>query len=160
GMPLPEFADRFLFQKIGISRRDWEELTRGYVNGGAGIDLRPKDLARLGQLYLQGGKTANTQLLPQDWVEMATAPSFSWRSNFGALKRFTYGFLWWVEEGQAEKAYLAWGFGGQFIYVVPDLKLVVVATTNWRRLSQDGGPAPLEQAVLDIIVNHIVPAAR
>jgi CubicO group peptidase (beta-lactamase class C family) len=160
GMPLAKFADQFLFIKIGISARDWEELTRGYVNGGSGIDLRPRNLARLGQFYLQGGKSGDTQLLPENWVEMATAPNFSWRSTYGPLRSFTYGYLWWIQEGQANTAFLAWGFGGQFIYVVPELELVVVATTDWRLLSQEGGPGSLEQAVLDVIVNDIVPAAR
>ena len=54
-MSLPVFADQYLFSGIGIQRSRWEELTRGYVNGGASIDLRPRDLARLGQFYLQGG---------------------------------------------------------------------------------------------------------
>lgn len=159
-MPLPDFADRYLFSKIGIQRSRWEALTGGYVNAGAGLDLRPRDLARLGQLYLQAGQSGDTQVLPTDWVAAATTPRFTWRSDFGPLAAFTYGYLWWVEEGQAEPGFFAWGYGGQFIYVVPSLDLVVVATTNWRSLSLEGGAAPLEQAVLDLILNHIVPAAR
>ena len=143
-MPLPDFADQYLFNKIGIQSKDWEDLSGGYVNGGSGIDLMPRDLARLGQLYLQNGKSGDQQILPEDWVAQATSPKFSWRFNYGALQNYTYGYLWWVVEGP-ETAYLAWGFGGQFIYVVPSKALVVVATTNWRGVSQDGGPQEVAQ---------------
>ncbi len=156
-MPLPEFADTYLFRKIGITRSHWDPLTRGYVNGGAGIDLRPRDLARLGQLCLQNGSSGGRQILPADWVSQATAPRFDWRSAYGPLRQYTYGYLWWLEEGQAEPAYLAWGFGGQFIYVVPALDLVVVTTTRWQGLMD---AAPLTRDVLDVIVNRVVPAAR
>ena len=156
-MPLPEFADTYLFRKIGIARSHWDPLTRGYVNGGAGIDLRPRDLARLGQFFLQNGSSGGRQILPNDWVKQATTPRFDWRSAYGPLRKYTYGYLWWLEEGQAEPAYLAWGFGGQFIYVVPALDLVVVSTTRWQGLTDAG---PVTKNVLDVIVNLVVPAAR
>ena len=104
--------------------------------------------------------SGGTQILPRDWVEEATKPRFEWRSSYGPLQEITYGYLWWVEEGQAGRAFFAWGYGGQYIYVVPALDLVVVATTTWRGLSLEGGPQSLEQAGLHIIVNHIIPAAR
>ena len=158
-MPLPEFADEYLFSKIAIQKREWEILSGGYVNGGAGIDLLPRDLARLGQFYLQGGKSGDQQILPADWAAQASTPRFSWRSTFGALQKLTYGYLWWIEEGQ-ERAFFAWGYGGQYVYVVPAKELVVVITTNWRGLSQEGGPQALEQAGLDIIINHVLPAVK
>lgn len=160
GMPLPAFADQYLFNPIGIHQSQWENLTRGYVNGGAGLDLRPRDLARLGQLYLQQGASGSTRLLPPDWTATSTVPQFEWRSSFGALRAFTYGHLWWLEEAGTEPAFFAWGYGGQFIYVVPALNTVIVTTTQWRGLSLEGGPEVLEQATLDIIINHLLPAIR
>ena len=160
GMPLPQFADEVLFGPIGIRERAWEALTRGYVNGGAGIDLRPRDLARFGQLFLQGGRSGGTQILPEGWSDDVTMPKFSWRADYGALQDYTYGYLWWVVTGDLETAYYAWGFGGQFIYVVPDLSLVIVATTEWRGITSDGGPSQFERATLDVIINGLVPAFR
>jgi CubicO group peptidase (beta-lactamase class C family) len=127
------------------------------VNGGAGIDLRPRDLARLGQLYLQEGRSGNQRLLSREWVDLATSPAYGWSSRFGPIEDLSYGYLWWIDRDR--DAYLAWGYGGQIIYVAPARALVVVATTEWRGVSQDGGANPLEAAVLDIIVNGIVPAA-
>jgi CubicO group peptidase (beta-lactamase class C family) len=159
-MTLPDFADQYLFSKIGIEQSQWEMLSGGYVNGGAGIDLLPRDLARFGQLYLQGGISGTTQVLPPNWVAQTSTPKFDWRDSYGALDSFTYGYLWWIEEGQADKMYFAWGFGGQFIFVVPEEELVIVTTTNWRNISVDGGPDPLQHVALNIIINGVATAVR
>ncbi|MDH3733100.1 MAG: beta-lactamase family protein [Gemmatimonadota bacterium] len=160
GETLGAFANRALFAPLGIDDVQWEPLTRGYVNGGSGIDLTARDLARFGQLYLQEGVSGTTRLLPESWVGSATSPQFGWRSSYGALDRYTYGYLWWVSESETERAYLAWGYGGQFVYVVPSLNLVVVATTDWKLLSAEGGPASLEQSVLGVLIEGIHRAAR
>jgi CubicO group peptidase (beta-lactamase class C family) len=154
--PLPEYADEHLFGPLGIGVRRWEAMPGDRVNGGAGIDLRPRDLARLGQLFLQEGVSGDRQIIPASWVSLATAPAFTWSSQSGPIDDLSYGYLWWVD--RTRNAYFAWGYGGQFVYVVPDRDLVVVTTTQWRLLSQDGGPGPLTDAVLEIIVNGIVPA--
>jgi CubicO group peptidase (beta-lactamase class C family) len=157
GAPLFLHAGVTLFQPLGISQVRWEFMSDNSVNGGAGIDLRPRDLARLGQLYLQKGRSGGHRILSEEWVELATSPAYEWSSQFGPIQDLSYGYLWWIDRDQ--DAYLAWGYGGQFIYVVPKRALVVVATTEWRGVSQDGGANPLETAVLDVIVNGIVPAA-
>lgn len=59
-----------------------------------------------------------------------TTPRYQWRSSFGALTAYTYGNLEWVLDGFPEPAFMAWGWGGKYLYVVPDLDLVVVATTG------------------------------
>lgn len=99
--------------------------------------------------------SGGVRILPKGWVAEATRAWFPWRATFGALHSYTYGELWWVSDGLPEKAFLAWGYGGQFIYVVPALNLVVVATTEWTSLSDEGGPGPVERAVLDVIINRI-----
>jgi CubicO group peptidase (beta-lactamase class C family) len=157
GTSIPILADIALFQPLGISQRRWEWMFDGSVNGGSGIDLRPRDLARLGQLLLQEGRSGTQRILRETWVEMTTQPAFDWSSQFGPIGDLGYGYLWWIDRDRG--AFFAWGYGGQFVYVVPSRALVVVATTEWRYLSQDGGATPLEAAVLDIIVNGIVPAA-
>lgn len=160
GEPLEDFAARELFGRIGIRTVQWENLPGPYPNGGSGIDLRARDLARLGQLMLQDGMSGFTRILPQGWTGAATGPAFEWRASRGALRDYTYGYLWWYADGEPEPAYLAWGYGGQFIYVVPGLRLVVVATTEWRGVSQDEGAGALERAMLDVLVNGVHAAAR
>jgi CubicO group peptidase (beta-lactamase class C family) len=159
GLSLPDLADALLFSPLGITRSRWEPLG-SHHNGGAGIDLRPRDLARLGQLFLQDGWSGDRQILARSWIQQATRPAFSWRVAFGALRSLSYGFLWWTDDGSRGDAFLAWGYGGQFLYVMPGLDLVVVATTEWRGVSSDEGPDVVETAVLDVIVNHVVAAVR
>lgn len=152
GLPLPEFARQVLFQPLGIARADWEPFPGGRVNGGAGLDLRPRDLARLGQLFLQDGWSGRTRVLPAGWAAEATRSHWPWRSNAGPTLT-SYGYLWWTDE--VNGAFMAWGYGGQFVYVAPDRDLVVVTTTEWR----GGIPSGLSSQVLSVIVDGVLPAA-
>jgi len=158
GMPLPLYARDRLFAPIGIDSVAWEALDRGTVNGGSGIQLRGRDLLKLGQLYLQRGWSAERSVVPEGWVDDTTRPRFGWRNDYGAQKSVTYGMLWWVSDA-SPPAFFAWGYGGQFVYVVPGRDLVVVATTNWRSLTETT-PAAIAQDVLGVIVRDVVSAAR
>jgi CubicO group peptidase (beta-lactamase class C family) len=157
GLPLPQYASEQLFGPLAAEGVAWEVLDRGTVNGGSGIDLRGRDLLKLGQLYLQRGFSADRSVVPADWVSATTAPQFGWRDDYGAQHRVTYGMLWWVSD-ETPAAYFAWGYGGQFVYVVPSRDLVVVATTEWRGLTETT-PLALAEEVLGVIVDDVVAAA-
>ena len=152
GKSLPALADELLFGPLGIADRAWEPMGDSDANGGAGLDLRPRDLARIGQLFLQDGWSGTDRILPDGWVSQATTPYYDWVEPSGPT-HVSYGFLWWTDE--EHDAYFAWGYGGQFIYVAPARDLVVVTTTRW----WSGAPADLAIQVLDVIVNGVVPAA-
>lgn len=152
GRPLPDFAREALLEPLGIDRAAWESMPGGRVHGGAGLDLRPRDLARIGQLFLQDGWSGKTRILPPGWVAQATRSHWPWRSNAGPTLT-SYGYLWWTDV--VNGAFLAWGYGGQFVYVAPGRDLVVVTTTEWRQ----GAPADLSAQVLGVIVNGVLPAA-
>ncbi|PYP58377.1 MAG: hypothetical protein DMD44_07720 [Gemmatimonadetes bacterium] len=156
-MPLPRYAAP-LFAALGVDTVLWEPLDRGTVNGGAGIALRGRDLLKFGQLFLQRGWSGDRSVVPEAWVDQATRPQFAWRRAFGPLSRVTYGMLWWVSDA-TPAAFYAWGYGGQFVYVVPSRDLVVVATTDWNDLSEVT-PEALAAMALGVIVNDVVPAAR
>jgi len=155
GETLPAFADEELLGPLGIVARAWEPLD-GHVNGGAGLDLRPRDLARIGQLFLQDGWSGDERVLPAGWVDEATRRRYAWTSDAGPTN-VSYGYLWWTDE--AHEAYFAWGYGGQFIYVAPARDLVVVATTEWGQIEGQAIPADLSAQVLRVIVEGVLPAA-
>lgn len=157
---LPEFAQEALFGPIGIAFGRWESLPGGYSNGGAGLDLRPRDLARFGQLYLQLGVSANRQVLPEEWTAASTVARFQWRSDFGPLAGISYGRLWWVVPDAPEPFYFAWGYGGQFVFVVPRIAMVIVATNDWRGVGGDGGAARYERETLAVVTDYLLPAFR
>jgi CubicO group peptidase (beta-lactamase class C family) len=157
GTPLPRYAAVHLFAALATDTVGWEPLDRGTVNGGAGVALRGRDLLKFGQLFLQRGWSGNASVVPEAWVDSVTRPQFAWRETMGPLQRVTYGMLWWVSDA-SPAAFFAWGYGGQFVYVVPSRDLVVVATTDWTVLS-DITPTALAAQVMGVIVNDIVPAA-
>ncbi|HXB56999.1 MAG TPA: serine hydrolase [Vicinamibacteria bacterium] len=160
GTPLATLADQRLFQPIGIRSAVWEGLERGTVNGGSGLQLTGQDLARLGQLMVQQGRSGAQQIVPAGWISTATAPQFPWRDTDGAQRSVTYGYLWWVADPPSAPAFFAWGYGGQFVYVVPSLDLVIVTTTEWRALGADNlTPLAIAETVLGVIVDDILPAA-
>ena len=159
GMTLSELADAHLFNEMAFSGSDWEYFNDGTINGGAGVELRPLDMAKFGQLYLQRGSSAGRQIIASDWIDFSVAPAYNWRFDYGALTNCTYGQLWWTRDSTADtgEAFLAWGYGGQYIYVVPEKNLVVVTTSDWVNASEAGGSDFLEMEALDIIINQIVP---
>jgi CubicO group peptidase (beta-lactamase class C family) len=158
--PLPAFAAEVLFQPVGITSVQWEQLEPNMVNAGSGIKMTATDLLRFGQLLLQRGRSGSRQVVPEAWIDAGTTPQFGWREQYGAQRGTTYGYLWWVAQPPATVATFAWGFGGQFAYVVPSLDLVVVATTQWQGISAEVNPTTFAGNVLTVIVNDILPAAR
>ncbi len=158
GARLPELADELLFSRIGISRSRWEPLRDGFHNGGAGLDLRPRDLARFGQLYLQQGESAGSPVLPAEWVARSSAARYGWRFDSGGLGGISYGSLWWVVPEASEPLYFAWGFGGQYVVIVPGMNLVAVTTTDWPGMGAEAGT--YERRTMDLLVDYIIPAFR
>lgn len=157
GTSLPDFADQVLFAPLGISSRAWEDLGDGHVNGGSGLKLRPRDLARIGQLYLQNGVSGTRRIVPSQWIDEATRAHFPWTSDQGGgPAHLSYGYLWWTDADN--HAYMAWGYRGQYIYVAPARRLVVVTTTAWWQIDGISAPTDLDQQVLDVIVNGVLPA--
>ena len=103
----------------------WPVDPQGYHFGGGLLRLPARDLAKFGYLYLNGGRWAGKQIVPADYVAAATSPS-------GSTPNLTkgYGLHWWVATEDGHRTFRAQGYGGQFIYVVPDLDLVAVITSE------------------------------
>lgn len=136
GEPLRGYAQRNLFSPLGISATDWDwgADDQGYYLGGWGMNLRPRDVARFGYLYLNEGYWDGMQVISQEWVQQSTT------KQIAAFPGMDYGYLWWVHQGKAPVVFEALGYGGQSLYVVPELDLVVVVTANVSGLG--GAPDP------------------
>lgn len=130
GMSTLEFAKQFLFNPIGIQQVSWERLAKGFYNGGAGLQLRPRDMIKLGELHGNIGHYAGQQVLPKQFVEAAI--SHQEPEPFESDENIGYGYGWWVGEPNGIKAFLARGYAGQIIAVFPEKGLVVAITHNWR----------------------------
>jgi CubicO group peptidase (beta-lactamase class C family) len=153
------YADSRLFHPLGIIDREWEMFDSGYPNGGAGIDLHARDLAKIGQLFLQRGMSGDRQIIPGAWVDEATSSKFAFTLNHAGLTNISYGYLWWTDETYGVSSYFAWGYGGQYIYVSPARNLVVVITTSHQNVHQEfGGENETATAALEVISRHILGA--
>lgn len=156
GMSSYQFAQSVLLKPLGIQCHSWEQDPQGYYFGGAGMSFTPRDMARLGYLYLREGNLGK-QILPQDWVEQSLADytgAYHW--EWGELKELGYGFLWWLGQINEYQVFTALGHGGQFILCVPELDMVVVTSCS-SDVDWDTADAQ-EQSILDIVAAFILPA--
>lgn len=157
GMPTLEFARRYLFSPLGIDTVAWWRDERGYYTGGMGLWIRPRDMLKIGEMFLREGMAGSTRVVSREWVEASTASHITTRDAvpFGS----EYGYLWWIGHAQGRDFYFANGYAGQFILVAPDLDLVVVATSGWRGLDWNAAGAQWGN-VIGLIVDGVLPAVR
>ncbi|MCX6136779.1 MAG: serine hydrolase [Ignavibacteriales bacterium] len=153
GISTVAFAKQYLFQPLGIADPGWETDKREMANGAAGLNLTPYDMLKIGQLYLNKGMYNGIRIVSEDWI--AKASSFKIATNNAQPFTSGYGYFWWTGNIHSHNYFLANGYGGQFIVVVPDIRLIVVATNIWRGVS---GSTANEQwyTTLDIIMNRII----
>ncbi|TFG29032.1 class C beta-lactamase-related serine hydrolase [Candidatus Thorarchaeota archaeon] len=118
-MTLLDFAETYLFDPIGISGGGWEKMPCGYYEAGGALWLKPRDMARFGYLYLNGGMWNESEVIPLDWILNST-------DYYTISPR--YGYMWWLETGM--DAYVASGLFGQKIMVCPEDDLVVTFTAS------------------------------
>jgi CubicO group peptidase (beta-lactamase class C family) len=146
----PPFAPRSLrpYLRAGFA---WPVDARGLHLGWAGLKLRPGDLTRIGRLYLDGGRWRGEQVVSEEWVDAATSAQVP--TDGGALE--SYGYQWWVGTVRGHPAFLAWGYGGQAIEVVPDLDLVMVAATELPELAGPGVAVGPMLFILEQIVREV-----
>jgi len=122
GQDTHDFAKKYLFEPLGITESEWNRDRHGICYGGGNLYLDPRDMAKFGYLYLNGGRWENEQIVPADFVaeSVKTHHFFSQSSGYGYQS-------WWTYPQQG--VYRAAGLDGQRIYVAPDLDLVVVITS-------------------------------
>jgi CubicO group peptidase (beta-lactamase class C family) len=148
---LPDFADEALFRPLGISSVGWQFQPLGTAMTGGGLKLRTRDLAKLAQLYLDGGAWQGRRVVSAEWVKQSTSPQAHARDDVD------YGYLWWLQTfhvaDRAFPCFAMYGTGGNKVYVFPAEQLVVVVTTTNFRVPGAG------QLTDRLLVEKILPAA-
>jgi CubicO group peptidase (beta-lactamase class C family) len=121
-----QFAQEELATPLGFNLAKWPQDPQGIYFGGNDMLMTPRQMIRFGELYLNGGRIGDRQLIPRPWVDKAD--DAVGRSRWGSDREYGYGF--WIREFAGHRSFYAWGYGGQFIFVVPGLDLVVVTTSR------------------------------
>lgn len=121
-----EYAKEVLLEPLGMESVTWGSDHRGITDGGNGIVMNLKDAARFGQMCLQNGQWQGETIVSAEWLKDSTTAK---NGGYGDLNG-SYGYQWWMREYDGYEIYYAYGFGGQYIFVVPELNLVNVITSN------------------------------
>ncbi len=119
------FAQRALAAPLGFVLEKWPRDPEGVYRGGNDMQLTPGQMMRFGRLYLDGGRAGGRQVIPQAWIEKSFVSRG--RSRFSGR---LYGYGWWIREMAGRVVYYAWGYGGQFIFVVPEVETVIATTAS------------------------------
>lgn len=144
GQRLTEYLRPRLFEPLGIGEVGWLRDDQGRELGFSGLHARTEDIAKLGQLYLQGGVWQDRPLLPAEWVREATRSHVSTAREPAVDWQQGYGFQFW----QSRHGYRGDGAYGQFCLVLPEQEAVVAITSATIDM----------QALLDAVWTHLLPA--
>jgi CubicO group peptidase (beta-lactamase class C family) len=143
-----KFAQDALAEPLGFTLTPWPSDPQGIYFGGNDMEMTPRQMLAFGKLYLAGGEANGRQIVPADWIKESVLP----RTLSGRSRRL-YGYGWWIRELAGCVTYYAWGFGGQFIFVLPDLDVVVVATSSDAPGGERHGH---RDALYEMVAEHVV----
>ncbi len=141
------------FRGSGVQIQSWETDPQGIPMGGNQVGMTPASLLAFGELYRRGGKTKNgKQLISESWIEESWTPKT--RSPF---HRGRYGYGWFIQMFGGEQGYYGWGYGGQMIYVLPELDLTIAITSQENLPS---GRSGYRDQLHNMVSQDIVPAIK
>ena len=146
-----QFAQESLAKPLGFTLAKWVTDPQGIYFGGNEMVMTPRQMIEFGELYLNDGKAGERQVIPKSWIDRTRVPRG--KSRWGSDREYGYGF--WIREFAGHDSYYAWGYGGQFIFIVPGKDLVIVTTSrsDVSRERRDHLDA-IYQLVLDIVLMY------
>lgn len=149
GMSTKAFAQKYLFDPLDIRPGGWDRSPQGYYMGGNNMALRPIDMLKIGQMVLNNGVYEGKRIISEQWLE-DTFQTYT-RSKFNP---YDYGYMWWKKPVGDYKVRFAWGFGGQYIFIIPALDAVVVITSEIENASQDRS---YKEPIFSLLRERVIP---
>ncbi|HUH76451.1 MAG TPA: serine hydrolase [Devosia sp.] len=145
-------AREWLAEIHGFSIASWDRDPQGIYLGGNQMAMSPRSLLAFGEVYRNGGLSADgTRVVPEGWIEQSWQPRTTSRLNGDA-----YGYGWFIRSIAGERVPYAWGYGGQMLYIVPDLNITVVMTSDETSPSASTG----HRENLHLVLGQIIEALR
>lgn len=125
GTSTASYAREKLAEPLGVRIPPWTTDPQGISFGGNEMRMTPRDMLTFGEMYRNGGVHEGRQVVPKEWIDLSWTERT--RSRFNTHR---YGYGWWIRTSGGHPVYFAWGYGGQYIFIVPDLELVMVTTSD------------------------------
>jgi CubicO group peptidase (beta-lactamase class C family) len=145
-----QFAQKALAGPLGFTLAEWPRDPQGVYFGGNDMLMTPRQMLAFGELYLNRGSAGGRQIVPAAWVDESFIP----RARSPRSEQL-YGYGWWIRDLAGHRVSYAWGFGGQYIFVVPALDLVIV-TTSSTAIGEDRRSHRV--TVMDLVERFVLPA--
>jgi CubicO group peptidase (beta-lactamase class C family) len=148
------YAARYHFRPLGIDLRGWTTDPQGIYFGGNEMRLTPREMVKFGELYRNGGSIrvgdSTRQVIAKAWIDSSWVrrTSSGWSGN-------GYGYGWWTTDLRGYESWFAWGYGGQYIFIIPRLGTTIVITSDPEALSREDG---YRSTLFDLILSQIIPA--
>ncbi len=149
GMSTKSFAERYLFGPLGITVGGWDRDPQGYYMGGNNMSLSPSDMLKLGQMILNEGQFDGEQIISKEWI----TDSFK-TYTYSNYNPYGYGYQWWNTRTGAYTTFFAWGHGGQYIMMIPELDAVVVITSS---VTNESRRRTYKRPIFLLVEDHIIP---
>ena len=125
GMSTKAFAERYLFQPLGITVGGWDRDPQGIYMGGNNMAMSSRDLLKIGELMMDMGIHEGEQLIPKQWI--LDSVNIYTKSNFNDND---FGYMWWRRVVAGYHVIFAWGSGGQYMMMLPEIDAIVVVTSE------------------------------
>jgi len=148
-----QFAQEVLATPLGFSLARWPQDPQGIYFGGNDMLMTPRQMVAFGELYLGRGRVGDARIVPGSYVDASFVPRG--QSRWGRDRYYGYG--WWIRDLAGHPTFYAWGYGGQFIFVVPTLDLVVTTTSMSTASTDRQGH---NRAIYTLVEEHIVREIR
>lgn len=141
------YARSRLAGPLGFQLPAWTVDPQGIYFGGNEMSMRPRDLLAFGELYRNGGVHDGEQIVPERWI------AESWRQRtLSPFNGHGYGLGWWMRRTGTHDVYFAWGYGGQYVFIVPSLGLTVVTTSDAISPREGGHNRELHRLLDEIVL--------
>jgi CubicO group peptidase (beta-lactamase class C family) len=149
GMSTRAFANEHLFEPMNIEIGGWDRDPQGYYMGGNNLAMSPLDLLKIGTMMMDVGEYNGRQIVSKEWV-LESVQVYT-RSNYNP---YNYGYMWWRRPIGGYQLFFAWGNGGQYIMILPELESVISITSD---LGRSSGSRRYQERIFDFLRETIIP---
>nr|NQU93455.1 serine hydrolase [Bacteroidota bacterium] len=129
GMSLLDIGNEYLFDPLNVKGGAWQRMGGNYFFASGGLFLRPRELAKIGYLFLNNGYWEDHQVISEDWISESVSDHIQTKGRTLPLSH-AYGFQWWLQDyqvnGRTYHSFLAAGWGDQYMIIFPEEEMMIV----------------------------------